>query len=75
MRAANVILFDKTQPVRDRSAPRLNFGRGVYMQHVMGTTYARVTQGGSHVAFVEAENIAYESTLTAEYLKSRSFKQ
>lgn len=67
-----MILFDKTQPVRNRNAPRLDFGRGVYFQHVMGTTYARVTQGGDHVAFAEAEPIEYESTLTAEYLKSRS---
>jgi hypothetical protein len=75
MRAGNMIVFDKTQPVRDRSAPRLDFGGGVYAQHVMGTTYAWVTQGGTHLAFVEAQHVEYESTLTAEYLKARSFAQ
>jgi hypothetical protein len=57
------------------NAPRLDFGRGVYMRRVLGDVYERITQGGTHVTFVTSTEVVYESTLAAEYLKSRSFKQ
>jgi hypothetical protein len=53
-------------------APRLDFGRGVFMRHVLGTTYEQITQGGTHLAFIEAEEVVYESTLDAARIKSRS---
>lgn len=55
--------------------PRLAFGRGVYMRCVLGDTFERVTQGGTHVAFVTHVEIEYESSLPAEYMKARSFRQ
>lgn len=66
--------FDKTQPIR-LAAPRLDFGRGVYMVHVIGTWYAFTTQSGVLLDHIEAEEIIYESTLGAQALRARSIKQ
>lgn len=56
-------------------SPRLDFGRGVYMRHVLGDVYERITQGGTHVEFVTNATIEYEPSLATEFLKSRSVKQ
>lgn len=56
-------------------SPRLDFGRGVYMRRILGDAYERVTQSGTHLGFVVSEEIVYEPTLAAEFMKSRSFKQ
>ena len=59
----------------DQGTPRLDFGRGVYFRHVIGTTYERVTQSCTHLYFVEAAEIEYESSLEAERIKQRSYPQ
>lgn len=65
-----MIQFDKTQPVI-HTGPRLDFGRGRYLTHSVGSVWAWVTQSGVHMKYVEAQSIVYESTLLAEWQGSR----
>lgn len=57
------------------TGPRLDFGQGRYLTHCIGNHYAWVTQSGTHVDYVTAEDIEIESTIAAELLKQRSYKQ
>lgn len=65
-----MIQFDKTQPVI-HTGPRLDFGRGRYLTHCVGSVYAWVTQGGVHMSFTEGQEIVYEATLLLEWLRGR----
>lgn len=51
--------------------PRLDFGGGRYLRHVMDLSYEEITLDGQHVAYVKAEDVIYESTLEAEFSKQR----
>lgn len=64
---------DRTQPVR-HTGPRLDFGLGVYMVLTLSGA-ARVTQSGLHIEYVSVAEVVYESSIGAELLKQRSFRQ
>lgn len=68
-----MLQFDKTQPIR-HNAPRLDFGRGVYMVHILGDMFALVSQSGIHLDFIIAEEIEYAPTLAEQFIQSRSIK-
>ena len=70
-----MIVFDKTQPMRDRDAPLYAFSIGHVFRQVRGETWERLDMDGKHVGYVKAEEVDYESSLSAEFLKSRSIKQ
>jgi hypothetical protein len=70
-----MILFDKTQPMRDRDLPLYAFSIGHISRQVRGDTWERLDADGKHVEYVRAEEVDYESSLAAEFLKSRSIRQ
>lgn len=70
-----MIEFDKTQPMRDRDLPLYAFGIERIFRQVRGDTWERLDANGKHVEYVKAEAVDYETSLAAEYLKARSFKQ
>jgi hypothetical protein len=63
----------ETIPIRDRKAPRLDFGQGRYYRQCIGSTYERITQGGTHIEYVEAEDVVLESSIAAEVFKQRGY--
>lgn len=69
------MLYDVTQPIRQRSTPRYTLPDGRIVRCVLAMNWEVITLDGKHVEYFKATEITYESSLTAEYLKSRSFKQ
>lgn len=65
--------FIDTVPIRNRNAPRLDFGKGRYLRQCIGSTYEWVTQGGTHIEYVEAEEVVFESSIAAELFKQRGY--
>ena len=56
-------------------APVFVFPGGPAVRQVRGDTWEWVDLLGAHVAYIVAEDVTYESSIAAENLKSRSFKQ
>ena len=50
---------------------RIDFGHGVYFRHVVGEFFERVTQGGTVLEVVKAEEITYADTLEGQRFLSR----
>ena len=69
------MIHDKTQPIRLREAPLYAFPCGVVIRQVLGPNWEWVGLDGKHIAYVKTEEVEYESSLGAEYLKSRSIRQ
>lgn len=51
--------------------PRLDFGRGVYFRQVVAEFYERITQGGTVLEVVRAEDVVYADTLEGQRFLSR----
>ena len=51
--------------------PRIDFGAGVYFRNVVAEYYERVTQGGTVLYVVQAENVEYAPTLEGQRFLSR----
>ena len=57
-------------------APRLHFGAGLAVQHIMGSTYEWVDPiSGEHLAYVVARPIFYESTLERQKWRAERSSQ
>lgn len=67
-------MFDATQPIR-RDSPAYVFPNGFAVRQVLGENWQSVDLLGRHIEYIKAEDVVYESSLVAEYLKSRSIKQ
>lgn len=65
-------MFDASQPPRGVAHV---FPCGFAVRHVLGANWESIDLLGKHVEYVKAEDVVYESSIAAEYLKSRSVKQ
>lgn len=54
--------------------PSYVFPSGFAVRHVLGANWESVDLLGKHVEYIKAEDVVYESSLPAEYVKSRSVK-
>lgn len=70
-----MIQFDKTQPIRDRDAPRYDYVPGQFLRQIIGDSWEVVDIDGKHLRYLVAESIEYESSIGAEMLKQRSYRQ
>lgn len=52
--------------------PRIDFGAGVYFRHVVGEFYERITQGGTVLEVVKAENVEYAATIEGQRFMQRA---
>ncbi len=57
------ILFDKTQPIRDRDTPWYNYAPGLFIRQVLGESWEVVDMDGKHKFYMRAEAVEYESTI------------
>lgn len=55
----------------DDERPRLDFGRGRFLRHVLDDTFEWILGDGRHVQYIKATSIVYEPTLTLQRLASR----
>jgi hypothetical protein len=69
------VIHDKTQPIRARETPLYAFPCGLVIRQVHGDTWESLSLDGKHIAYLKANEIEYESSLSTEFLKSRSLKQ
>jgi hypothetical protein len=69
------MIHDKTQPIRIREAPLYAFPCGFVVRQVHGDNWESLGLDGKHIAYLKADEVDYESSLAAEFLKSRSIRQ